>query len=335
MGDVELRPVRAGEDNTATLTFPAVPSAVLPAAVVLSGAESGPSLRPNPGRPLRLRRPLGTPAAVVLWSSCVVSLLCLWLLLSAVVLGAVQNRAEQGRLYDTLREQLADGTAPLGPTTPGRPVALLRSARAGLNDAVVVEGTSSGQTQRGPGHRRNTALPGQQGVSVLFGRGASYGSSFGGISNLRAGDRITATTGQGEFVYLVDGVRRGGDPLPLPLAVAQGRLTLATLEGASWSNGLSANNVVYVDATLQGQGQMPGAARPAAVPPSEELMGGDSGATLLLLMWVQVLLVVGCALGWAHVRWGLWQTWIVGVPVLVAVLWSASTAAAQLLPNLL
>lgn len=54
-----------------------------------------------------------------------------------------------------------------------------------------------------------------------------------------------------------------------------------------------------------------------------------------LLLWVQALLVVGCTLGWAQVRWGRWQSWLVGVPVLVAVLWSASTMATQLLPNLL
>ena len=64
-------------------------------------------------------------------------------------------------------------------------------------------------------------------------------------------------------------------------------------------------------------------------------MKGDSGAALLLLLWMQALLVVGSALAWAQARWGRWQSWLVGAPVLVAVLWSASTAAVQLLPNLL
>jgi sortase A len=272
---------------------------------------------------------------VALWSSGVVSALCLWLVLCALALGTVQYHADQGRLYDTFREQLANGDAPLGPTTTGAPVALLRSSEAGLDDVVVVEGTASGQTQRGPGHRRNTALPGQPGVSLLFGRGLTYGASFAGITSLRTGDKITATTGQGVFTYRVDGVRRTGDPLPLPLSATGGQLTLATLEGATWLNGYTSHDVVYVDATLQGKAMLPNATRPAAVPKSEDLMMGDSGALLLLLMWVQALLVVSCALGWAHVRWGVWQSWLVGVPVLLLILWSASTAAAQLLPNLL
>lgn len=343
MGDVRLR--QPGDADTEVM--PAVPTPVAPPSVAPPSDAAPPlvapsqvvaepvlRLRPSPPRHLP-RRPLGTLAVVALWSSAAISLLCLWLVLSAVVLGSVQNRSEQGRLYDTFREQLANGTAPLGPTTPGEPVALLRSPEAGLNDAVVVEGTSAGQTQRGPGHRRNTVLPGQQGVSVLFGRSATYGASFGGITGLRPGDRITATTGQGEFDYRVDGVRRSGDLLPLPLAPAAGRLTLATLEGATWSNGFTAHNVVYVDATMQAKGRLPGAAHVSRVQDSEQLMMGDSAAILLLLLWVQVLLVAGCALGWTQARWGPWQSWIVGVPVLLVVLWSASTVAVQLLPNLL
>jgi len=293
------------------------------------------SAPPNARPPRRRPPPLGTPAVVALWSSGVVSALCLWLVLSGLVLGSVQYHADQGRLYDTFREQLANGDAPLGPTTTGAPVAVLRSPRGGLDDVVVVEGTASGQTQRGPGHRRNTVLPGQQGVSLLFGRGLTYGASFAHITSLRTGDQITATTGQGVFTYRVDGVRRTGDPYPLPLASTGGRLTLATLEGATWLNGFTSHDVVYVDATLQGKAMLPAATHPAAVPKSEDLVKGDSGALLLLLMWVQALMVVSCALGWAHVRWGLWQSWLVGVPVLLLILWAASTAAAQLLPNLL
>ena len=275
---------------------------------------------------------------VSLWSCGAISVLCLWVALSALVLGNVQNHAEQGRLYDAFREQLAAGpltSAPLGPTTTGNPVALLRSPRGGLDDAVVVEGTTSAQTQRGPGHRRNSVLPGQPGVSVLFGRGTFYGASFGRITSLRPGDRIMATTGQGEFVYIVDGVRRRGDPVPLPLPPDAGRLTLMTVEGATWRNGFTSKSVVYVDATLKGKAQLPDAAHPAAIPTNEQLMRGDSSATLPLLLWLQALLVAACALGWAQVRWGRWQSWIVGAPVLLAVFWSASTVAVQLLPNLL
>jgi sortase A len=250
-------------------------------------------------------------------------------------MGNVQNHANQVRLYDTFREQLALATAPLGPTTNGAPVALLRSPRGGLSDVVVVEGTSSGQTQQGPGHRANSVLPGQPGVSVLYGRGTFYGASFGRITVLRPGDRIIATTGQGEFVYIVDGVRRRGDPVPLPLAPGAGRLTLVTVEGATWRNGFTSTNVVYVDATLRGNAQQPDAAHPLTIPTNEQVMKGDSSAALPLMLWLQALLVAACALGWARARWGLWQSWLVGFPVVLAIVWSATTVAGQFLPNLL
>jgi len=112
-------------------------------------------------------------------------------------------------------------------------------------------------------------------------------------------------------------------------------LTLVTVEGATWRNGFIAENVVYVDATLRTKARLPDAAHPATVPNSEQLMMGDSGVAVPLLLWMQVLLVTGCALGWAHGRWGRWQSWLVGAPVVIVVLWSASATAAQMLPNLL
>ena len=289
---------------------------------------------PPSNAPPRQLPPMGAAFVVGLWSCAAVSLLCLWLVVSALGLGGLQYRAEQGRLYDTLREQLANGTAPLGSSKIGVPVALLQSPQAGLDDVVVVEGTSSGQTQRGPGHRRNTVLPGQPGVSVLFGRASTYGAAFGGITRLSPGDSISATTAQGTFVYLVEGTRRAGDPLPLPLSSGGGRLTLVTADAGSWHDGFAAHEGVYVDAALQGQAQ-PGAGRAAGIPESEQLMKGDTGAALLLLLWMQALLVVGAALAWAQGRWGRWQSWLVGAPVLLLVLWSATTAAVQLLPNVL
>jgi len=277
--------------------------------------------------------PLSGGAVVGLWSAGVVSVLCLWLVLSALVLGAVQYRADQGRLYDTLRLQLANGTAPLGAAAIGAPIALLDSPAGGVHDVVVVEGTASKQSQSAPGHRRNTALPGQPGVAVLFGRGTTYGAPFGDIAGFAAGDKITATTGQGEFVYVVEGVRHTGDPLPAPLPQGGSRLTLATAEGAALGNGLRAQGVVYVDALLTGTPRPPSSVRPSTITPGEELMSGDRRAILPLLLWMQALLVVGCAIAWAQARWGPWQSWLTSSPVLLLVLWGASTSAAQLLPN--
>ncbi|MBC7640489.1 MAG: sortase [Rhodoferax sp.] len=290
---------------------------------------------PAPPRPVRRPlAPLTASASVGLWSVAMVSGLCLWLVFSATVLGAMQYRADQGRLYDDLRVRLANGTAPLGATTSGTPVALLNARGAGIRDAVVVEGTSSVQTQKAPGHRRNTPLPGQPGVSVLLGRGTTYGAAFGGIARLDAGDVITATTGQGDFTFVVEGVRRAGDPLPALLPFGGSRLSLASTEGASLANGLRARGVVYVDAILKGTPRLPSSTRPSAIPANEDLMAGNRSAVLPLLLWMQALLVVGCAVAWAQARWGLWQTWLAAAPALLLVLWAAATSAAQLLPNL-
>lgn len=264
-----------------------------------------------------------------------VSVLCLWLLLVALQLSGVQQQAVQGRLYDRFRAQLADGTAPLGPAEVGSPVALLASQRAAFDSLVVVEGSASRQTQAGPGHRRSSPLPGQPGVAVLLGRGTTFGAPFARISLLRKGDRLTATTGQGIFVYVVDGVRRSGDPLPAPVAQGGGRLTLISTEPSSWRQGWVPTGTVYVDATLRGKSQLPGAPRPGAVVPSEQVMGVDRTALVPLLLWLQGLLLAACGLAWAFVRWGVWQAWIVGVPVLTALLWGATTAAAQLIPNVI
>ena len=298
---------------------------------MVAGPWTGPAARVRPVR--QPPPPLSGTAVVGLWSGAVVSALCLWLVFSALVLGAVQYRADQGRLYDTLRLQLANGTAPLGATTIGAPVALLDGPAGGIHDAVVVEGTASRQTQSAPGHRRNTALPGQPGVAVLFGRGTTYGAPFAEITKFAKGDEITATTGQGEFVYLVEGVRRAGGPLPAPLPAGGSRLTLATAEGAGLSNGLRAQGVVFVDALLKGTPRLPSSAPPMIIPAGEELMAGDRRAVLPLLLWMQALLVVGCAIAWAQARWGRWQSWLTGSPVLLLVLWGAATSAAQLLPN--
>ena len=301
------------------------------APVVAAGPWTAAAARARPVR--QPPAPLSGGAVVGLWSGAVVSALCLWLVFSALVLGAVQYRADQGRLYDTLRLQLANGTAPLGATTVGAPVALLDGPAGGIHDAVVLEGTASRQTQRAPGHRRNTALPGQPGVAVLFGRGTTYGAPFAEITKFAKGDEITATTGQGEFVYLVEGVRHAGDPLPALLPTGGSRLTLATAEGAGLGNGLRAQDVVYVDALLKGTPRSPGTLRPSTITAGEELMSGDRRAILPLLLWMQALLVVGCAIAWAQARWGLWQSWIASSPVLLLVLWGAATSAAQLLPN--
>jgi sortase A len=235
-----------------------------------------------------------------------------------------------------MRERLALQTAPLGgDIAPGDPVALLTAPSLGLADVVIVEGTASGDLMSGPGHRRDTVLPGQSGVSVLLGRASLFGGPFSQLARARSGNAVTVTTGQGVFTYTVLGVRRPGDPLPAQLTGNQGRLTLVSAAGDGRFGALTPNSTIYVDALLKGDGQPTAPGRPGAVPQAERAMQGDPSALLPLALALPLLVGALVFTVIAFRRWGGWQTWVVGVPLVLLGLWMVSQAAVQLLPNLL
>jgi sortase A len=263
--------------------------------------------------------------------------LSLWALLFGTALSRLQEQSAQARLYDQLREELGGGDVPAplgGAIQPGSPVAMLTIPRIHLQQ-VVVEGTASQQTMLGPGHRRDTALPGQAGVSVLYGRAVSYGAPFADIGRLQRGDPLTVVTGQGTFAYTVDEVRRPGDPLPPPVTGTASRLTLLSVEGTGWRRGWAPQSAVYVDATLKGTAQPAPAGRPSAVTDAEKAMQGDTGSLPVLVLWLQALVLVAGVVTWAAIRWGGWQAWLVGFGLLLGVLWAVTAAVWPLLPNLI
>jgi sortase A len=274
---------------------------------------------------------------MVTWVALTACLLALWSLLFGTQLSGLQEHSSQSRLYDQLREELGGGDVPAplgGAIDPGSPVALLTIPSIGL-EQVVVEGTASQQTMLGPGHKRDTALPGQAGVSVLYGRAVSYGGPFGDLDHLTTGETLSVVTGQGTFTYKVDRVRRPGDPLPPPLTGTASRLTLVSVEGDGWRQGWAPQSAVYVDATLQGSPQPAPAGRPSGVTDSEGAMQGNNASLPVLVLWLQALVVVGGAVTWAAIRWGGWQAWLVGFGLVLALLWGATASAWPMLPNLL
>ena len=100
-------------------------------------------------------------------------------------------------LYSKLRTDLAQATVPVsGVIAPGTPLGVVTIPTIGL-DQVFVEGSSSEQTKSGPGLKTDTVLPGQTGVSVLVGHRSTSGAAFAHLDQLRPGDRIDVTTGQG------------------------------------------------------------------------------------------------------------------------------------------
>jgi sortase A len=263
--------------------------------------------------------------------------LALWFILYAFVLSGLQEHGRQTRLYDRYRLQLATATAPLGGLIrPGAPVALLSAPSGGLHGLVVVEGTTSAQLTSGPGHLRNTPLPGQAGTSEILGRSVTFGGPFSDITRMHVGDKITVTTGQGVFVFRVFDVRHPGSPLPRPLSANQAGLTLVTSATNGWRSGWAPSHAVYVDAVLaHGTVQPAPGGGVTTVSAASLPMQGSTKDAVSLIFWVEALLATGALALWCWLRWGRRQTWLVGVPVIVAMLWGTTNALMQLLPNLL
>ncbi len=256
-----------------------------------------------------------------------------------LLLSGIQEHSAQHAAYDDLRNQLALGTAPVSQTdqqgrllAPGSPVALIDIPALGLRQ-VVLEGTDSSVLTDGPGHRRDTPMPGQAGTSVLMGRAAAYGGPFRGLAHLKEGQTFTVITGQGKATYQVLGVRRAGDPAPAPLATGKGRLVLVTANGPRFMPG----GVLRVDADLvSAPFQTPAAViRSGTLPEAEQPLARPSGVPWPLVMWLQALLLAAVAAVWAWHRWGRHQTWIVFAPVVAVLGLQVATRTTELLPNLL
>lgn len=268
----------------------------------------------------------------------IVAVVALSFLIELTVLGNLRHDRAQAQLAEDFRIELAKGTAPVGPLddankplAAGAPVALLQIPKLGLRE-VVVEGSSSRTLMAGPGHRRDTPLPGQIGTSVITGRRATYGGPFGSINQLRTGDQIMVITGQGQQSFKVLDVRHAGDPLPPALTRGQGRLTLVTTDGPA----LQPTDVLRVDAALTSEAQPRPAQLPsAALPPADALLAGDTSALLNVVGWAILLIAAAVATVWVRYSTGLWQAWVIGLPVLVAFGLTASDELATLLPNLL
>lgn len=293
-------------------------------------------------RQLRSLRPGDPEETLALASSAlgVLAIACLWVLMQTLLFGSIAHDRSQHLLYGELRGQLAAATAPTGaldfegkPLEPGSPVALLTAANAGI-DEVVVSGTASGDLLAGPGHLRSTVLPGQAGVSVVFGRAATYGAPFKPIASLQAGDLIRVQNAQGQVDYHVTGVRRAGDPVPAaPTGAAGGLLTLVSAEGEGTLGSLRPHEAVYVDATTDQA--LPAGVVAGAVPSSEQAMARDTAALPVLVLLLAGLIAVVLAVSVARRRFNGALVWLFATPVVIALAWSVTDQVMRLLPNLM
>ncbi len=265
-----------------------------------------------------------------------VFVLSLSLVLQMLLVSPLEHRAAQQRAYDAIRGSLAAGTAPLAAgdlaDRKGDPIAYLEVPEIGLRQ-VIFEGSDAGDLVKGPGHRRDTPLPGQVGTSVILGRRAAYGGPFADIDELRKDTKIRVTTGAGEFDYRVIGVRRSGDTAPAELRAGAGRIVLVTAAGAPFVP----SGLVLVDADLVGPGL--GGSRPKltaeTLPDAEKLLSIDTSTMWRLALWLQALIASVLGAVWAWRRWNPRKAWVTFTPVLLLIGLFTAGETARLLPNLL
>jgi sortase A len=270
-------------------------------------------------------------------SMIVVAVLALGFCANLFIVSRFEYRAAQSRLFSQLRNELAHGVGPVSDTdrkgrllATGKPVALLEIPALHLR-TVVVEGTTSAVLTAGPGHLRNTALPGELGTSVILGRAAAFGGPFGHLHELHAGDAITITSGSGVAHYKVIDLRRAGDALPPPLDSGGARITLVTATGSAFVPA----GVLRLDADAT-KGVTGGSSVAVSTVSKAELpMGTDSSTLWALAFLLQGLIVASVGAVWAWHRWGHAQAWIVFFPVLALFTYFAFNQSVRLLPNLM
>jgi LPXTG-site transpeptidase (sortase) family protein len=292
----------------------------------------------------RITRPprtLGPAARVVTSAITILSVSLLGFAVYAALVSRLHHDRAQFTAYADFRQELALATAPTGPTdpndatrllAPGSAVALLDIPQIGLKE-VVFQGTSGDILEAGPGHLRDTPMPGQAGISEIMGRSTLYGGPFHALGQLAPGNRFTVTTGQGVHTYSVLDVRRAGDPQPTPLRAGGGRLILVTADGPP----LFASGVLRVDAdlvstTMPTPPMVVGAAQISA---AELPMGVDRSGWLWLDMWGQLLVLNAALAAMFRHLWGVRPTWVVFLPVLLFLGVTVADQAIRLLPNLM
>jgi sortase A len=278
-------------------------------------------------------------------------------LLAVVVLGfvgylyflsGVQEARAQTTLYARLQGELAQAVAPTGPVIPGHPaspkslaaapgdpVALLSIPAIGISNLVIVEGTSPENLTLGPGHLRDTPLPGQAGVAVVFGRRATFGAPFGNLPLLRKGAVITSITSQGEARYQVIAVSDSSNPVPFSQLPNQ--LLLVTADSKLAPAHYIEVEAKFVDAVVADTKQatpFPESGYFPQVSAAEAALGRDSYTLIPAMAWAIALAAAALLGSYLAVRWARWPAWIVTIPVLVAIIWNLYEALSALLPNL-
>jgi sortase A len=254
-------------------------------------------------------------------------------------LSGVQEARAQTTLYARMQGELAQAVAPTGPMIPGHPaspaslaavpgdpIALLDIPAIGISNMVIVEGTSPENLTLGPGHLRDTPFPGQAGISVVFGRRETFGGPFGNLPQLRKGDVITTTTGQGQARYQV--IALSDSSKPVPFSEIPNQILLVTADSR-----IAPAHYIEVEAKLLGS-PFPESGYVPVVGPSEVALGRDPYALIPAMVWAIALAAAALTGSFLAGRWSRWPAWIVTISAIIAILWNLFESLSALLPNL-
>jgi len=108
----------------------------------------------------------------------------------AAIAGVSGSAAKARILADRFEPHLEEGHA----------IGRIKIDRIGLN-MVVVQGTDTSSLQKGPGHYKDTVLPGQPGTVAIAGHRTTYLAPFRHIDEIKNGDEIRVEMAYAAFTY--------------------------------------------------------------------------------------------------------------------------------------
>ncbi|MCU1352467.1 MAG: sortase-like protein [Acidimicrobiales bacterium] len=279
-----------------------------------------------------------TPRRLVGLVACWIAVLLAASFVVIYPLGPVLQHRDQHALLRSFRTQLqqaADAKQGLAgllakkvPDAPsaGDPDAIIDLGSLRIRQ-VVLEGVDPQQTRRGPGHAPGTAGVGQPGNAVIIGRHAGWGAPFADLHRLRVGDRILATTTQGQSVYRVRTVRDQRFDRSLLSPSTDDRLTLVT-STSSWP--LATGRATVVVAKLEGKpfGPLPQGGRTAD---GDGRHPGRDGLPQLAFFGT-VFGLAAAASAFAQRRWRPLVAYLLTTPALVVLAILVAESISRLLP---
>jgi sortase A len=241
-----------------------------------------------------------------------------------------ENRSQRALLREFSLGLVTGTAAQLGGLpVRGQPVAVIKIPSIGL-EKVVIEGTDPASLKQGPGHFRNTPLPGQFGNSVIMGRRTTYGSPFARLTDVAIGDDIEVTTAEGTFHYTVasTGAVQPGQTDVLT-STARTQLTVVTSDPA-----LLVKGRVGVIAQLVGD--------PLAAPilfhavtleEDESGMSGDMNAIFGTVFWLALMLLAVWIATRLYRIWSPMATYLITTPIILVLVFVSFEHLDLLLPG--